>query len=376
MLGSIYTKSKGRDHLSTSVDAVSLAFMANKYNDQPRISKMATEAYINALQALGKAVADPEVASADATVQSILLLDLYEKMVNRGALTEDTARAHLSAALALIEQRGPSIVDTYVGRRLVERLYITTIVSCAAAGTRVPQQVQDLQHLLDPYFDATDIRWVMTKINIAAITFSADVRSGKIRGPEYIIPQARSMDSQLASLESSLAPRWKSKRIHISGDANKLVYGGFYDVYESHGVVNIRNIIRTLRLHIHAMMALFKNIAPALLDPKSAEIIDACARDIIASVPAFIIPNERPGNTEPFSPVQMLECYTLLPPMYLASRLSRDRGLSAWTFGIMDHMAEVGGMRMAKVTVDTLRNDKTVAYWDIYALLGGYAFAV
>lgn len=376
MLGSIYSKSKTRDHLSVSVDAVSLAFMANKYNDQPHISKMATEAYVSALQALRKAVADPEAALADATVQSILLLDLYEKMVNRGALTEDTSRTHLTGALALIQQRGTGNVNTYVGRRLVERLYITSIVSCAAAGTRVPQQVQDLQHLLDPYFDTTDIRWTMTKINIAAITFSADVRAGKISGPDNIIPQARSIDAQLASLESSLAPRWKSKRRYISENPNSLVYGRYYDVYEDHSVVNIRNIIRTLRLHIHAMMALFKHVAPALLDPNSAEIIDACARDIIASVPAFIIPDQRPVNTEPFSPAQMLECYTLLPPMYLASRLSRDSALSSWTFGIMDHMAEVGGMKMAKVTVDTLRNDKTVAYWDIYALLGGYAFAV
>lgn len=376
MLGAIYSKSKCRDHLSVSVDAVSLAFMANKYNGQPHISKMATEAYISALHALGKAVADPETALADATVQSILLLDLYEKMVNRSALTEDSSRTHLTGALALIQQRGTGNVDTYVGRRLVERLYITTIVSCAAAGTRVPQQVQDLQHWLDPYFDATDIRWTMTKINIAAITFSADVRAGKISGPENVIPHARSIDAQLASLESSLAPRWKSKRTYISETPNSLVYGRYYDVYEDHGVVNIRNIIRTLRLHIHALMALFRDVAPALLDPNSSAVMDACARDIIASVPAFILPNERPVNTEPFSPVQMLECYTLLPPMYLASRLSRDSALSSWTFGIMDHMAEVGGMKMAKVTVDTLRSDKTVAYWDIYALLGGYAFAV
>lgn len=376
MLGSIFKNSKPGDHLSASVDAASLAFLASKSNNQPHVTKLATKAYVDALQALAPVITDPAAATSDATVQSILLLDLYEKMTNRSSLTEDTVRTHLTGALTLIEKRGAANTESVTARRLVERLYITTILSCAAAGSRVPQNVQDLRHVLDPFFDHTDLKWILIKLNIEAITFSADVRSGKIRGPENVIPQAEMMDRQLASMETALSPDWKPNRIFVTQGQDRRIFGKYYDVYISHEKTHIRNMVRTLRLHLHAMMQGFARAAPHLLDPKSPAIVDACADQIAASVPQFLIPGVRPDNREPFSSVQMLQCYTLLPQMYLAGRLTSNKALSEWVFDMMEHMANVGAMKMAKVTVDTLRTDKSIAYWDIYALLGGYAFVI
>jgi hypothetical protein len=42
---------------------------------------------------------------------------------------------------------------------------------------------------------------------------------------------------------------------------------------------------------------------------------------------------------------------------------------------VLNHIADTGGMQMAKQVADVLRTDDSMPYWGVYTMLGSYAFA-
>ncbi|KAK5987332.1 hypothetical protein PT974_11458 [Cladobotryum mycophilum] len=379
MLATLYEEARMGDHLATSVDAASLAFMAtSRHPGTPELLRQATKYYTIALRRLNEALSCQKTVAADSTLQSVLLLDLFEKMVSRNLAATASWMGHVYGGTMIAKVRGHRNLQTYVSQRLSTRLYITLVISCGVAGTRIPEGLGELKRGLDALFhDRHDLKWRVTSLNEDVVNFRADVLEGRYSDNVDLVAEAKRLDGLFCAVEASLPPDWDPKRVATNNDddiENCLVFGCYYDIYAHHAVTQVRNVIRTMRIHLHILIQ--KHPASEDDIESSKAIVEACVLDICAGVPQFILPRARPENSTPFSPTQVLECFTILVPLYFAGHVSADPAVRPWTIGVLRYMAEVGGIEAARRTADTLEFSPEVEYWEMYSMLGGYAFAV
>ncbi|SPQ26690.1 02071a30-6669-43a9-8a86-fe3a51e58d94 [Thermothielavioides terrestris] len=377
-LAPLYSRAASTHHLHASVDAVSLAFMAC-HLDNPALMRPAREKYVLAVQSLGQALRDPQASMTDETLQSVLLLDLYEKMVNRDVRNPVTWMSHVRGAMTLVGARGRRNLSTPLAFELASRVAETLTISYAAAGLHLPEELTALRRALDSGSVAAGPRWDYTAVTADMMNFLVDVRTGKMASPAAVVSKARTFDSQLADLEKRLPASWEARRVYTSGQ-NPCVFGCYYDVYPTHFATQARNSIWVMRLILNDIVQQKQEPGgPASSGGASttsaAKNIADITRQICASIPQFILPDARAGNSVPFSPLQRLQCHTLLPKLHLAGKLSTDTHMQSWIIGLLEHIAEVGSIKMARDIANLLRMRLDIDFWTAYVMTGSYALA-
>lgn len=370
MLAPLYEHAVVDDHLYASVDAVSLAFLSYHY-DAPFLYALAGESYLTAIRRLGSSLQTSSLEVTDATLQSALLLDLYEKIVNRDPLSSASWMSHVNGAMALVHVRGNKNIRDYVSRRLAVRVVITLIISCGAANERIPDSVMGLREQLKPFMDEDDSKWLVTGLVMDVVNLEADVRNGMLTSDAQILAAAKRIDKLFVELDKSLKPLWQPRKV-MTASESPLVFGRFYDVYHDHFVTQVRNVSRTQRILINRMIMQYGN---AVQSASAATTISKLSQEICASVPQFVLPHARPENRLPFTPLQTLQCYTLIAPLYGAVKYGADPNMRAWGVVVLKHIAEAGNMRTVANVADILEYSPDVSFWNIYSMLGGYAFA-
>lgn len=380
-LGILYQTQNPPDYLAASVDAASLAFFAlRQFTRSNDIMKLATERYVAALHLVNAALACPDSSLADDTLQSILLLDLYEKLVNRKRTSTASWMKHMNGAISLIRARGESNLQTYVGRRLTQRLYTTLLISCAISGMRIPDKMERLRVDLNRYFKASeDQKWQVTLLNEQIINFTFDVRTAQISCPRQIMAQALEFHKLAIAMEESLPPCWHSSRIYVGDDllGHRLTRAGSYDVYESLYFTQVRNVIRTIRLSLLLMIEKYATPNDVDLASSARNSIESDAQAICDSLTQYLVNCDEKGTLswDLASPMQQLGSYTVFFPLYLAAQASQDPQLGDWVRNVLGLVADVGGIAMAQRTADALKQAAEVPAWEVYTMLGSYAIA-
>ncbi|KAL7949442.1 hypothetical protein V8C42DRAFT_310903 [Trichoderma barbatum] len=381
MLPSLYEKARSDDHLSASVDAASLAFVANRNPLESKgLFQLAAQHYTVALRRINAALSNRELASADSTLQSVLLLDLYEKIVGRDLRAAAPWLAHLNGALALIKARGYNdMTRNEISRTLANKLYITLLISCFIASHRIPEGVVELGRRLDLYHDKDDAKWRISKMNVMMINFRIDIAEGKLSDRE-IVEKSQSLHDAYREIEDTSSQRWQPRQVMASAEDpahRSLIFGDYYHAYKDHYTTQVRNTVRIMHLQLQSY------IQQHLEDDGSDEYNNALseslsrteriAEDICAAVPQFILPSG-PLNSVPFSSLQTLKCGILLPALFIAGSASRNPELRLWAIRIMKHMAASGDIRSASMTAQMLEEHPGMDFRFMYAKLGGYAF--
>ena len=100
-----YYPSVTPDHLTLTIDAVSLAFLAHQLYSDAAL-QAAREKYVTALQLTHKAVKCPKIAVKETTLFTSLLLDLFEKITNNERRDAASWASHVNGAFALVKLRG------------------------------------------------------------------------------------------------------------------------------------------------------------------------------------------------------------------------------------------------------------------------------
>lgn len=382
ILPTLYEKARADDHLSASVDAASLAFAANKSPVESReLFRLAAQQYMIALRRVNAALSNPELSSADSTLQSVLLLDLYEKIMGRDLRAAAPWLAHLNGALALIKARGYSdMIRSEVSRTLANKLFITLLISCYIASHRIPEGVAELGRRLDIYHDKDDAKWRLSKMNQRMINFRIDVAEGLLSDRE-IVATAKDLHDAYREIEDTVSQRWQPRKVMASEEDpayRSLIFADYYHVYRDHFTTQVRNTVRIMQLQLQAY------IQTHLEDDGSEEASNTLAEsltrterfaeDVCAAVPPFILPAARPNNSIPFSSIQTLKCGILLPALFIAGSASRNLELRAWAIRTLRYMAASGDIRSASMTADMLEKNPGMDFRYMYARLGGYAF--
>lgn len=353
-------------HLQASVGAVGLAFMAHHVN-RPDLMPLANRQYLVAIRAVrGMIRFSQELASngtpkpvSDETLQSVLLLDLYEKltMCHQWPGLPGSWLSHLQGALGVVQARPSTDFRNPITCQLAGRTVIALTISCGAAGVPIPEALQAVRQGLDYYI--RNSKWTFIGLLMTIVNLRARMRSAVLRVDD-MLKRAYELQDQLALAESKI-PR--SSRPHRVTSHQKSILDNYYDVYPSHYATQVFNAFRILRLE---MCGIIRNLHPSSSVEKT---IDQVTRDICAAVPQFILPEARSGNAMPFSPLQMLECRGILTALYAAGQITTDMHLREWILQCLADMAD-NGVKAARDVGHILAFTPELEHWSVFTMVG------
>ncbi|KAF5574272.1 hypothetical protein FPCIR_13667 [Fusarium pseudocircinatum] len=365
-----FLEESSASHLQVSVDAVGLAFMAFQLNRRDLVP-LANERYLAALRSVRSALRSftqstsnaADQSLKDATLQSALLLDLYEKIAYQHYQSSELPGpllSHVHGALSLVQSRPRGEFSNTMIQKLAAQSVHTCVVSCSTANIPVPEAVVRLYHDLSPGISST--RWFMQGLVIHIVNLNADIRGGR-SNPSNVLKRARELYSAFSDIERSM-PRfsWPRRR----DTCETLAFNGYYDVYQDHRDIQLFNLCRCERLDLALII---QKIEPSA---KVSEYIAQATEAICASVPGLILPAARPQNTLPLSPLQVLECSAVLPALVAAARYTQDPAMQDWIPQTLTHMAN-HGIQLAHNVAHIIMFEPHVGQWDVFELVGSYS---
>lgn len=366
-----YSYAPVSDNLSASIDAVSLALMSIQLNSL-ELLHMAKQRYAIAIKAISRAIQVHSLCISDETLQSVLLLDLYEKMVHRDPQRSASWMSHIQGAMSLISLRGYGDISSLVPCKLSSRVAITLTISCGVTNSPIPTGLIALRKSLDSSFIG-DVKWDFTALLVDIVDLRRKFRNGSLTCITGIAELVRGLESRLHSLDMAMLQFCGIQRISITAD-HPQVFGHYYDLYPDHFVTQTWNALRMMRLELSRFL---RDCTDGLTSDEDNALrsIKEITQQICASAPQFFLPDARPENELPLSPLQKLRCSTLLAPLFFASQLTVDHGMRDWIQRTMLHIAEAGHVMVAKDVVEIMRKQPGTDYWTVYAMTGCYALA-
>ncbi|KAH7116537.1 hypothetical protein B0J13DRAFT_514475 [Dactylonectria estremocensis] len=366
-------KASTAGHLSASLEAISLAFMANQLH-APDLMQLANASYFNAIQKLGQALEGLSASGAEETLQSVLLLDQYEKIVHRNPHSSSSWMSHAHGGLSLIGAYARELHLSPTGCQLGVRLITSLTVSSAAMAIRVPAAVKDLRSYLDPYM--CGVKWDFLGILVQVVDLQADVHNVEDDYLGNLAERAEQLDKLLLNLQLKMPSSWRPRQISPA-KPHPLIFGTHYEIFANHFMTQVNNGIRVARLIVNNIIMEYTPFD--MYESSSCSRILAAVMDltqqICATVPQFLLPDTNSAHTIPFSSLQSLQCCALLAPLYITYRTSNDILMRDWISQCLAYMAETGRMKVAQDVAELVKKDQNLDYWLVYAMIGSYGLA-
>jgi len=381
-LPSLLAHASTEGHLHASVSAASIALMALQLG-QADLLLLASTRYVDAVRGLRLALSNPELPTrVQEVLQTVLLLDLYEKITNRAAQEQGAWMSHAQGAIDILASSEIVEFSSPIICQLANRAVTVAIISCGAAGIPVPDTVASLRKRLSRYVHGA--KWSLTGLVSSIVNLRADMRrsrntqsstttSSESAASDDILRRAREIDEQLACLSCKILRFWKPTRVRqTAGDP--LVFADHYDLYRNHYSTQVSNAVRIMRLEICQIIYSLDPEEQSNPSSPVLETISDTAQQICAAVPQFLLSAARPENTIPPSPLQLLQCCTLLTALYVCSQATRDYQMRGWVMRCVEYMAE-SGVRGAAEVQGMLKITPELDHWAVYARIGSYAIA-
>jgi hypothetical protein len=189
-------------HLAVCVRAVSLAYLSVELCS-PEILQRARQRYSSALRLTNTALQCLQTAKHNATLLTVLLLDLYEKLTQQLVSNSSDNSKHLDGALALLQLSGASQFDDAIRLRLFRQASMSILLRCLRRGDDIPPDLLSLRQSID----AVDQDGQLEGLMIRFVALRGGVRKGEL--PEC------EMDAEVKELDDALVqicsrpPRWK-----------------------------------------------------------------------------------------------------------------------------------------------------------------------
>jgi hypothetical protein len=398
-LQDFYSPTSKDGHLTSSVDAVALAYLNYQRHSQSAREE-ARQHYITALRLTGAALQSPDLATKDSTILAILLLDLYEKITNKEPEYDGAWAAHLQGALTLAKLRGnQQFTDPSVLRMLV-RLSTNLLISCVASDRPIPEELVDLRsNIASHSVTPSDPKWGESDLIIELARLRQKFKEG-VLSDEEAIPSLKELDAKFLALSVEVTPAWQYKTVRVD-ERSSHHYELYHHVYSHEQVAQMWNVLRLTRILLNEFICL---LCSQRLDPdahalrhRAMETISTMTSDICASVPQYIgevlgTPKgsvTRTGSRSAIldtntrlsillrqsNPTHHLQCYRLIFPLYVAAQsFAAPLSLKPWAIQQLRFMADYHGIENAAVIAKILESGEKRDPWLVYAMLGSYAF--
>lgn len=382
ILETLYQQSPTGRPLTASVDAVSLAFFSFQFDSTPA-SHLSQAKYVSALPLLNKALRAPESATSNSTLLAVLLLDLFEKITNKHSRFIGSWMSHINGALALVNLREKAPLRDYTSLRLSARLTINLLISCVSANSPVPPALTKLRSALEPFVNKDDPKWQLNGLVVKYANLKGAIQDGCISSADTIL-RATNLDLEFASLAEHMPTSWLYSTTHLETTSER-VFENCYDNYPDYMTTQVWNVLRVMRMLLNDTIRTFRasrdtayctNCSASHAPFVATSRIDNIAKDICASAPQLTRDDSTLLGSKANCATQSLQCYTLLFPLYVAGMYaSSATQIKPWIVKQLRFMADEMRIRNALVVADILEKSDGTCPWDVYAVLGSYAFA-
>ncbi|KAF7114441.1 hypothetical protein CNMCM5793_008745 [Aspergillus hiratsukae] len=384
--------------LDASIDAVSLALLAHQHVS-PRLLCLARQRYALALNVMKQAVGSPPTAKGSLVAAS-LLLDLFEKITHTGASVIQFWPSHVNGTLALIQEIGVQHFQDHYALRIMARFLTHYIISCVTSAHAVSKDVLTLRDHLERRLNLKDDpKWKISGLTIEYASFRSGVRTGRWSLQESMA-RAEDLDQAFSALSPNIPPDWQPDRRILRYPLSH-VYGQQMDFYRDRHVTQAWNVLRQVRIQLNEYLLdgyetlnLIHGANHLAASEVALSNIASLSLEIYASVPQYasyacrskrsqgqadgtdlsIIPQK--GCDKSHTPSELLDCYTLLFPMYVAARSkAATADQRHWVSYMFLYISDHFGIRNALLLSQLLDQNTDIDTWCIYAMLGGYGFA-
>ena len=399
-----YSPAAKDEHLIKSIDAVSLAYL----NSQKRCDSAQAEArrqYVDALKFTSKALQSPEMATKDSTMLSILLLDLYEKISSKEPQYDGAWAAHIKGALSLVRLRGDEQYHSPDGLRMLARLSTNIMISCVAGDRAVPEEVVALRAAItSPFAEPPDPKWRESELMVEYARLRNQVKHNLLSNNE-IFQAAMDLDTQLSTFSQQMNPSWQHETVYV-GAKSAHHYEAYHYIYPDEHIAQMWNVLRLTRILLCELIFL-RCPKPPIHPPSDSgqssleyyyatTTIDQMSREICATVPQYIsgLASFRRKDTKctnllPVAPVRdarmslaqqpntklQVPCYRLIFPLYVAAQSpTASKEIKQYAVQQLRFMADCHGIENAMTVAKILDSEEKRNPWNVYALLGSYAF--
>jgi hypothetical protein len=382
VLDIIWRNSGEEQHLSASVDAVSLAFFNFQYDAAPAADRARTR-YLQALPHLRGALNAPDQSATDSTLLATLFLDLFEKISSPEPVRAIAWASHVRGAMALMSLRDSTQMQTYLGLRLSRRLFTNMLITCIVADAQIPANLRCLHNELRPRVNDEDPKWAASTLALEYADLRGDIRCGSLPVAE-LLRKASQLDKDFEELAAHLPASWIAHRFSALENSS-VALNRYFDVYPDYFTAQTCNVIRIMRILLNDWLRENKSVDMSgrhHVEPDfctgdfEAGIIDTMSEQICASGPPLMTSDPKKNTYSAASRVQKLHCYTLLFPFYIAAAYaSPSTRVKPWVIQRLDDIADNFGIRNARKLSEILRRNEILRPWNVYAMLGSYAFA-
>ncbi|KAE8443122.1 hypothetical protein EG329_002366 [Mollisiaceae sp. DMI_Dod_QoI] len=375
------------DHLSLSIDAVSLAYLSHQVYSEAALTG-ARERYVSALRSTNKALQCTKSAATDTTLISSLILDLYEKITNVEPQGDKSWTSHVNGALAIVNFRGLSKFQDNSGLKVLGRLSINLLISCVVSGAEVPTDLNIVRAYCGKFLDVNDPKWQLSDLMVSYASVCNQIRKGQF-SVEQQISLTKELDSRHQAFAFNMPLEWRFQTIYATISDQERVWGKRIDKYADRHVTQTWNVSRLVRILLNESILEYCTTSPhrMMLEEMAKRNIKVLAEDICASAPQYLhlrceLVARRPTAEVNFqetahihTPAENLDCYILLFPLYVVGQSNYVAPeVKVWIIRQMQHMASHFNIRNAELVAQILSRGGEEHPWKIYAMLGSYAF--
>ncbi|MCJ1321744.1 hypothetical protein MMC15_007089 [Xylographa vitiligo] len=366
--------------------------------------EQARQQYVKALSLTSSAIQDPNLAKKDSTILAILLLDLYEKITNKEPKFEGAWAAHLSGALTLVNLRGDQQFNDPSSLRMLMRLSTNLLISCVASDRVVSAELIALRSNIAAHFpDRGDPKWRESDLVIEFASLRQDIKDGVLPDDEAL-SSLMDLDTKFLSLSCDVPPAWQYETVQVA-ERSAHHYELYHHVYPAEHIAQMWNTLRLTRLSLNELICLhcLEGKEPIKRDSKDFATYEYATRTILemtssicASVPTYLGHHSEPSNLSAMNTDSTkiisaddtrvlsigqpninhrLPCYRLIFPLYVAAQsTAAPRSLKPWVIRQLQFMADIHATENAATVARILETGEKKSLWQVYTMLGSYAF--
>ena len=343
-----------------------------------------------------KGLKSSKEVTKDTVLMASLLLDLFEKITDSEPRNNKSWTSHVDGALALVNLRGLDQFQHPVEFSILVRISTHYIVGCVAGVSPVPDILHRIQEFIGKRLSVQDPMLRLSNLMIQYAKLCSEIKKGVLSNDEQIA-LSRELDVKWQALDSELPPYWQYTT-RILDHKSERAFDLHFDSYDNPRVCQARNILRVIRILLNE--SLIDYYRASLASDEYLPMIELAhdniklfTREICACVPQYIDcdsaarhrllasgnPHQAPiHRNHSHTPNHQLDCYTLIFPLYIAGRSQALPDARSWVVKQLHYISSHFYIRNAEVVAKMLERGEeahATGPWEVYAMLGSYAFA-
>lgn len=375
--------------LVTSLSAVALAAYAYTCQSSDLL-KEARRQYGHALRLVGIALSSHEETIRSSTLSSVLLLSTFDTITGEDENALVPRASHMIAAMSILGRTGYALVNSSTCLQLMLHVCWSLLQTCITCSYRVPDDVMYLRKHAASALDTNDPAWKLFNIIVKVANFRADIKESFLADRDRIVHTALNIDSELASLASTMPVEWNFKSIAMK-EMSELVFGTCYHVYPDQWVAHIWNSLRVSRLLLHNEIRRALTDKPAM-PPRSfsdtdelnyetsSKVLHQMIWEVCATVPQYsgylgMLANDRTLNKIPYSSQSNSSSdinsltngipttagvYLILFPLLCAGQMTESDRQRRWIIERSRYIGELTGIQQAFVYADSIERKEKI----------------